>query len=538
MSENKTSNKKRRLESETSGITVLSTLTQSTEVSNDDFDENSSDSTSNNIYNGSSSNITNTFSKQLQRSNINGKNVKRPQRKRQVSWCNDVDDETFVKEPSQFDPSGPTFMAPYDNNFSGTNNSRRRTRRATESSLDTHAFMQSPGVFNFSGQINQGTSPHKSLTASQIHGHERDIQRQWLQEQLIREHDAQRLYERQKARSETFLVDPNHSVRNVYEPLNNTKKPENPKKPLETVVTIENSGSNYLHPMTNVNRGTLSIGNSSYADVNVHGETSTTDRTKVFCCRNCNKSFFRKGFFVLLVLNIVLVLFNAVCISLATRNAVQPEVGAQPSQICVECAALTENDRKMFSSSNDVQKCCGSADKMFPALLQVAEESFTQKLRMNFHQEKSGVKVPVVQLKASNKTSDNIDKLKIIWDERPDVNTLSAEIVDKTSVIISKPGYYYIYSRIHYRNTNKRDKSEFTVGHKVMRMKKDDRQAKEIDGIVQKCFPSATTGDVRHTNHIGSVQYLGEGDKVFIKLDHRKHFHHESSIFGMFLVAT
>lgn len=67
---------------------------------------------------------------------------------------------------------------------------------------------------------------------------------------------------------------------------------------------------------------------------------------------------------------------------------------------------------------------------------------------------------------------------------------------------------------------------------------KPNGRPKPIDKIVQRCLPSSNTGDVRHTNHIGSVQYLQESERVFIQLDHTKYFDPNESIFGMFLIAT
>ncbi|XP_053404335.1 tumor necrosis factor ligand superfamily member 14-like [Mercenaria mercenaria] len=148
-------------------------------------------------------------------------------------------------------------------------------------------------------------------------------------------------------------------------------------------------------------------------------------------------------------------------------------------------------------------------------------------------------KVPVVQLKAdkkNNKTDDTV----VIWEPRTDINTVDAKIVNN-KIRIPTTGYYYVYSRVHYekpKGNGTNNNNEFTIGHTVVKTISGNDKEKRMDNIVQRCFPSNSSGDVRHTNHLGSVQHLHKGDELFVRLDHKQYFDHTNTIFGLFLVAT
>ncbi|XP_053404332.1 uncharacterized protein LOC123554182 [Mercenaria mercenaria] len=406
MSREASSTKKRRLESEqsqTSEITLHSNATQNTELSSD-LDDNNSDSSSTNLNNtfyGSRSNVTNDVQTQMLYSRE--RRARRAIRKRQVSWSLD-DDETFVKEI----PQRP--IAQYDNNFTGTNNSRRRTRRATESSLDNHALSYFQPQSPVNGQCDSfnhqpGVPPLRSNTTSQIHGHENEIQKQRIKEELIRQHDARTL-QQTRSRSVTSLRTEGTQIplgSHMYESLQQQRTaPVINNRPVETVVTMPHPDRYYLHPKTetkiqrNMKSGSFTTLNnipgfsgdesSAYADVVRYSEGSTVSQHQVCCFNDCNSSFYRKGFFVLVVLNVILVILNSFGLPFV-YSAINQEgkeeanhegiTGAQMSEICLKCEMLIGNAKQELESSEvtiteDKQCCFKSAEQLLPALLSVS----------------------------------------------------------------------------------------------------------------------------------------------------------------------
>ena len=106
-----------------------------------------------------------------------------------------------------------------------------------------------------------------------------------------------------------------------------------------------------------------------------------------------------------------------------------------------------------------------------------------------------------------------------------------------TTIKVPKTGYYYVYSRVHYIKPSNQGDDGFTVGHSIRKTKTNDG-GKIIDKVVQRCFPSNSTGDIIHTNQLGSLHHLKEGDNLYIKIDHSQYFVYDGTLFGMFMVAT
>lgn len=402
MSRKSSSNKKRRLESEvsqTSGVSVFSSETQYTEVSNDSDDRKSDCSLGNQNtgLRGSNSNVLDCVQSQ-----VNDHAHSQSQRKRQLSWslCGN-EDETVLKYIPQAARTSPTrpSPAPYDNNINGTFN-RRRTRRATESCLETDGLSyidpQSPIC-----SPNDSQNMQKSNTTSELHMHENEIQRQRLMTQMIEEYDYAQRRQRVQRRSQSATSLQDHNLYATpspgfnqcqYDSVQQCTRTPAPTRPVETIVNIANSDPNYLHPITQVNRthannaGTtehqivndwpqLSVG-SGYAHVNGLNDHSN-------CFRNCNNSFYRKGFFVLLVLNVIFVLLNVVGLPFlyfaieAPGIEDTPRVGAQQSDICIRCEGLDAMVRSTLAESGvykskDGECCASSVDKLLPAIMEVS----------------------------------------------------------------------------------------------------------------------------------------------------------------------
>lgn len=403
MSRHNLSNKKRRLESEVSqasGISVFSSGTQSTEVSNDSDDRKSVSSLGNQNtgLRGSNSNVLD--GNHSQRHDLPNNQSDNLQRKRQVSWSLCGDDEEYISQSAISRP--PT--SPYDNNINGTNNTQRRMRRATESCLETQGLSyfdsHSP---NCSTNDSQCMHPLRSNTTSELYRHENEIQKQRVLTHMIQEYDnaqnSRRVHQR-RAHSVASLQD--HTLyatpspvfnQYQYDSVQQQSMPPTRTSPVETIVTIANSDPHYLHPITQVKRthanntGTtdhqivnefpeVSVG-PGYADVNGSNEHSK-------CLTNCNNSFYRKGFFVLLVLNVIFVLLNVVglpflyfAIQSPGVEGTPPKVGAQRSNICVKCEGLDAMVGMKLSEygvymSDDGECCVSSVDKLLPAIMEVS----------------------------------------------------------------------------------------------------------------------------------------------------------------------
>ena len=407
MSRDESTTKKRRLESEvsqSSGITYLSNVTQTTELSTD-IEDNNSDSSSaapqtEVIYNRCPSTTNTSTNKQI--NNSRARRAKRQLvRKRQVSWSIDDDDETFDNERDTEDNPGQQWVpAPYDNNFHGTNDSRRRVRRATESSLDTNAlsFNKPQSPFNGAGeQINKFQPKMRSSTTSQIHGHEQELQRKI--NELIKRHDAQLLQNR-RSQSVTSLRNDrlhNRSDSHLYESLqsqNTTQKKIVNNRPVETVVELTSNDLNYLHPVTETkvqgnnivssenNSGFSADASSAYADVLQHTEVSMRGQSERKCYNICGDSFYRKGFYILLIFNVILVLLNTFGLPFVYFAVRQEDVasteeavfGAVRSKFCFDVAHIHENvNRNLCGDINaDDEQCCfESIEQILPRFLKV-----------------------------------------------------------------------------------------------------------------------------------------------------------------------
>lgn len=568
--------KKRRLESEvsqSSGITNLSNVTQTTEISSD-FEDNNSDSSSANQFDALNSRRPSTTNGATfqQKQRVQTKRAQKQfARKRQVSWSIDDDDETFEKEVRGQSDTSAQQMNPgqYDNNFAGTNNSRQRVRRNTDGCLDPYALSYNKKPFDEALDRNNRNfqSKLRSNTTSQIHGHENEIQRQI--DELIRQHDAQRLQSRRSQSATSLRVNSvqNRSDSHMYESLQSQYAAQNMlnnNPPLDTVVTMTSNDTNYLHPVTEtqIHRNNLrktenmsansGDESSAYADVMRHNEPLNAGQGQKKCYDFCNNSFYRKGFYILLIFNVILILLNTFGLpyvyfainqekevsKAANLNEGGEFASAVHSEFCVKCDKLIDVVKRKLINSSDVsnkdgQCCVKSAEKLLPILLEIVDD-----LARVPTPEKTA-NVPVIQLRADKTRNKNhLDNKNhtIIWQKRPDVGTFRSTDRDD-EIKVPKTGYYYVYNRVNYKlPTYEGQSQEFPIIHTIN--KKIGDKESQLDEVVQRCFPTNTTGDVRHANQLGSIHHLKKGDRLVIKLHHPKYFLPENTLFGMFMVAT
>ena len=393
MSQAEATTKKKRLESEVSqasGITCLSYITQNTELSSDEDDDNSdsssaADQTEALLYDRRPSSIGIATIQQMQ--------YPTKRRNRQVSWSID-DGENDVRDDVRDDDIYTTQQwasVPYDNNCV---NSRRRVRCATESSLDTNALSfnkpQSP-ICTTCEQQRDFQPKLRSNTTSLLHGHENDIQRKILQDELMRRHDAQE-HQRRRSRSATSLGNDrlhNRSDSHLYESLQpKTTAPDG--RPVVAVVTMSPNGS-YLHPVaeTKVHNNNLrnsentsgfsDDGTSAYADVVQHSEPSPESKAQRKCYDFCASSLYRRGFYILLLINVTLIVLNTFGIVYSTVESAQvghygEVTGALRSEVCLDCDKLHETFKRELASkmnTNDKKCCVKSVETILPAFLKV-----------------------------------------------------------------------------------------------------------------------------------------------------------------------
>jgi hypothetical protein len=94
-----------------------------------------------------------------------------------------------------------------------------------------------------------------------------------------------------------------------------------------------------------------------------------------------------------------------------------------------------------------------------------------------------------------------------------------------------------VYNRVNYKlPTYEGQSQEFPIKHTIN--KKIGDKESQLDEVVQRCFPTNTTGDVIHANQLGSIHHLKKGDRLVITLHDPQYFLPENTLFGMFMVAT
>ncbi|XP_060557613.1 uncharacterized protein LOC132718027 [Ruditapes philippinarum] len=452
----------------------------------------------------------------------------------------------------------------YDNNFAGTNNSHR----ATERGLDTFALSYNKQPFNKTCDRNNRIfqSKLRSNTTSQIHGHENEIQRQILLDKLVRRNDAQQLQSRRSQSATSLRVNSlqNRSDSHLYESLQSQNAAQNMlnnNPPVQTVVHMTSNDSNYLHPVTetqihrnNLRKAENMFANSgdessAYADVMRHNEPFNVGQGQKKCYDFCNNSFYRKGFYILLIFNVILILLNTFGLpyvyfainqekevsKAANLNEGGEFASAVHSEFCVKCDKLNEVVNSSEVSIKDGQCCIKSAEKLLPILLEIVDD-----LARVPTPEKTA-NVPVIQLRADKTNNkyhlDNKNHPEIIWQKRPDVGTFGSTDREDDEIKVPKTGYYYVYNRVNYKlPTYEGQSKEFPIIHTIN--KKIGDKESQLDEVVQRCFPTNTTGDVIHANQHGSIHHLKKGDRLVITLHHPKYFLPENTLFGMFMVAT
>ncbi|XP_041943345.1 tumor necrosis factor ligand superfamily member 14-like [Alosa sapidissima] len=104
----------------------------------------------------------------------------------------------------------------------------------------------------------------------------------------------------------------------------------------------------------------------------------------------------------------------------------------------------------------------------------------------------------------------------ILWEveERMDVTIMHKMKYDNGKIIIQKEGYYAIYSKMYFKETQQR-----LILHEVV--KTTPRYPKEIVLLRSKRFPPKDT-HAGHTNsYLGGVFHLFEKEAIFVKVNNR-----------------
>ncbi|XP_060551209.1 uncharacterized protein LOC132712788 [Ruditapes philippinarum] len=350
----------------------------------------------------------------------------------------------------------------------------------------------------------------------------------------------------------------NRSDSHLYESLNSQNAAQNMlnnNPPVQTVVHMTSNDSNYLHPVTetqihrnNLRKAKNMSANSgdkynAYADVMRDNEPFNISQGQKKCFDFCKNSFYRNGFYILLIFNVILILLNTFGLpyvyfainqekevsKAANLNEGGEFASAVHSEFCVKCNNLNEVVNSSEVSIKDGQCCIKSAEKLLPILLEIVDDI------AGVPPPEKKANVPVIQLRAA--TTRNKNHTKIIWQKMPGVGKIRSNVTDD-EINVPKTGYYYVYSRVHYKLPAYKDESEeFTIVHTIYKTKKDDTES-PLDEVVQRCFPTNTTGDVRHANQLGSIHHLKKGDRLFIKLRYPQYLLPENTLFGWFMVAT
>jgi hypothetical protein len=210
--------------------------------------------------------------------------------------------------------------------------------------------------------------------------------------------NAQQLQSRRSLRVNSVQ---NRSDSHLYESLESQNAAQNilnNNPPVQTVVHMTSNDSNYFHPVTEtqIHRNNLRKAknmsaisgdeSSAYADVMQHNEPFDIGQCQKKCYDFCNNSFYRKGFYILLVFNVILILLNTFGLpyvyfainqkkevsKAANLNEGGEFASAVHSELCVKCDKLNEVVNSSEVSYKDGQCCIKSAEKLLPILLGVS----------------------------------------------------------------------------------------------------------------------------------------------------------------------
>lgn len=137
-------------------------------------------------------------------------------------------------------------------------------------------------------------------------------------------------------------------------------------------------------------------------------------------------------------------------------------------------------------------------------------------------------------------SGDPIPHTRMLWMQRASPNLGFDDITEeqRSLITIPKTGYYFIFSRIHYKRKpqNQTMGFAFALGHSVVQVRpnKEDLQLAEVS---QKCFSSDVNAE--HTSILETVRKITKGEKIYVKLSHAEMFDETDTqhSFGMFLIS-
>lgn len=346
--------KKRRLDSEisyTSGMSVLSNITRSTDLTNDsdesqgDYtDPNSSGPVTNSRFDFTATNTPHN-AQTMVKNNI-------PPRHRQISFNlndEDVDDKGHV-QGQRSAVFGPPYHH-YDNRKPYML-PRNRVRRATESCIQ-----------NIEHEM-EDTHLLRSNTTAEFRHQQLDQNR--LTEQLVQDFDANKrakcvkknISMQGRSQSVTSLRNGDH----IYTSLQ-------PEVSRNTLVKIPNNNS-YIHPVTQLAPTTNDPNSPHRLDYSADNASQTSSRylrveseftpQPVPPNRCCREKSFRKGFYLLLLLNIIFILLNVFGLPFAYVT-IQEHWNSKDTQLCITCDSknMKTKDLETFGIQiNEEGNCC------------------------------------------------------------------------------------------------------------------------------------------------------------------------------------